>query len=234
MIKRLLDITAAGIGLLLLSPFFAVILFLVWRQDGHPPVYVGTRVGRDGRPFSMIKIRSMVSGADRMGGESTGSHDPRITPLGHFIRRWKLDELSQLSNVLIGDMSLVGPRPNTVNGVAVYTPAERALLKVRPGITDFSSIVFSDEGEIIKDAVDPDVAYDVLIRPWKSRLGLLYASHASIFLDLQLIFLTVVAIIDKQAALRGIETLVQRHSQDWALLQVVRREAPLQPASPPA
>ena len=149
MVKRALDLTVALLALVVLSPLFAAILFLVWRQDGHSPFYVADRAGRDGRPFKMIKIRSMVVNADRTGVESTSANDGRITALGHFIRRWKLDELSQLWNVLRGDMSLVGPRPNTLRAIEGYSSAEQRLLDARPGITDFSSIVFSDEGAIL-------------------------------------------------------------------------------------
>ena len=163
MIRRLFDIILSLSGLAVLALPLGVILFLVWRQDRHSPFYVADRVGLGERPFRMVKIRSMIINADRSGVESTGSNDNRITPLGHFIRRWKIDELSQLWNVLKGDMSLVGPRPNTVNEVGTYAEWEHELLAVRPGITDFSSIVFSDEGEILKNSNDPDRDYSCLL-----------------------------------------------------------------------
>ena len=181
----------------------------------------------------MVKIRSMIVGADRSGVESTGAADSRITPLGHFIRRYKLDEATQLWNVLKGDMSLVGPRPNTLREVAKYTAAEKELLRVRPGITDIASIVFSDEGDIIKDASDPDDAYDKLIRPWKSRLGLVYSKNAGIFLDIQLIILTILAIIDKPSALRGVTRVLTRINADPEVIEVARRDQPLRPSMPP-
>lgn len=230
--KRLFDIVVSASGLLFLSPLLAVVLFLVWRQDRHSPVYLGERAAMGGGTFKMVKIRSMVMNADRTGVESTGSNDNRITPLGHFIRRWKLDEVTQLWNVLKGEMSLVGPRPNTLKGISVYTPAERHLLDVRPGITDFSSIVFSDEGEIIKDKPDPDQAYDELIRPWKSRLGLLYARHAGVLLDLKLIWLTLVAIANKPKALNGVVRELQRLGAEMDLINVTRRDRPLAPTKP--
>lgn len=229
--KRLFDIIVSAVGLLVLAPILAVVLFLVWRQDRHSPFYLGQRVARGGGTFRMVKIRSMVINADRTGVESTGAGDNRITPLGHFIRRWKLDEITQLWNVLKGDMSLVGPRPNTLKGVSVYTPGERHLLDVRPGITDFASIVFSDEGDILKDEPDPDASYDRLIRPWKSRLGLIYVANAGVLLDLKLIWLTVVAIIDKPRALRSVERLLERLSADPAVVAVSRRAAPLSPST---
>ena len=231
--KRLFDILASALGLIVLSPVLAIILILVWRQDGKSPVYKGVRAARGGGSFEMIKIRSMVAGADKTGVESTGANDMRITPLGHFIRRWKIDELSQLWNVLMGEMSLVGPRPNTVKAVAGYTPAERKLLSVRPGITDMASIVFSDEGDIIKDAADPDDAYDKLIRPWKSRLGILYAENSSVMLDIRLIWLTILAILDKPKALAGVEKVLHRLGAEPELIAVARRDRPLLPASAP-
>lgn len=229
--KRLFDIVASAAGLLALSPVLAVILVLVWRQDRHSPFYIAERAARGGGSFRMVKVRSMIVDADRTGVESTGAADSRITPLGHFIRRWKLDEITQLWNVLKGEMSLVGPRPNTLREVAKYTPAERGLLAVRPGITDLASIVFSDEGDILKDMPDPDDAYDRLIRPWKSRLGLLYAQNAGVSLDIRLIWLTVLAIIDKPKALRGVGRELARLGAEPDLVAVARRDRPLAQAA---
>jgi lipopolysaccharide/colanic/teichoic acid biosynthesis glycosyltransferase len=227
MARRVLDIAVALLGLIILAVPLVAILALVWSQDWRSPFYRGVRAGRGGGEFRMVKIRSMTVGADRTGVESTGANDMRITPIGHFIRRFKLDELPQLWNVLVGDMSLVGPRPNTLNSVATYTAVERELLTVRPGITDLSSIVFSDEGEIIKDATDPDAAYDRLIRPWKSELGLLYVRHASVALNLRLIWLTVVTIVDKQKALRGVVPVARALGASELLLDICRRERDL-------
>lgn len=230
--KRLFDVAASLGGLVVLSPVLIVLMVLVWRQDGHSPIYKGVRAARNGGTFKMNKLRSMVVHADKTGVESTGATDTRITPLGHFIRRWKIDEVTQLWNVLKGDMSLVGPRPNTVKAVNGYTERERGLLAVRPGITDFASIVFSDEGEIIKDAEDPDDAYDKLIRPWKSRLGLIYAENANVLLDIKLIWLTIVAIIDKPTALKGVQRELHRLGVDDEVIAVSRRDRPLVPAVP--
>lgn len=232
--KRLFDIVASAAGLLVLSPVLAVVLFLVWRQDRHSPLYLGQRAARGGGSFRMIKIRSMTVDADKTGVESTGAADNRITPLGHFIRRWKLDETTQLWNVLVGEMSLVGPRPNTLREVEKYTAAERRLLSVRPGITDIASIVFSDEGDIIKDAADPDDAYDKLIRPWKSRLGIIYAENSNVLLDIRLIWLTILAILDKPRALAGVQAILRKLDADPAVIAVSRREKPLEPSSAPA
>ena len=201
MIKRLVDILASFFGLLITSPILLPVMFLVWKEDGKSPFYIAPRSGRNGTTFKMVKLRSMVVDADKSGVDSTSGNDMRITPIGHKIRRYKLDELIQLWNVLIGDMSLVGPRPNVETETDLYTDVEKGLLLVRPGITDFSSIVFSDEGEILEGKDNPDLAYNQLIRPWKSRLGLAYIKNQSFLLDLQLIFYTIVAIISKPRAL---------------------------------
>lgn len=233
MLKRALDIFTAALGLALLSPLLSVVLFLIWRQDGHSPFYIADRVGVGGKPFRMVKIRSMIVRADQTGVESTSASDNRITPVGHFVRRWKLDELSQLLNVLMGDMSLVGPRPNTIREVESYTPAERRLLTVRPGITDISSIVFSDEGDILKDSPDPDRTYGEIIRPWKSRLGLVYVENAGILLDMRLVYLTIMAIARKEAALDGVASILAKLNVEDAVCQAARRRSPLVPAPLP-
>jgi lipopolysaccharide/colanic/teichoic acid biosynthesis glycosyltransferase len=231
--KRLFDILASAAGLLALSPILAIVLLLVWRQDGRSPVYLGPRAARGGGSFRMVKIRSMRVDADKTGVESTGAADTRITPLGHFIRRCKLDETTQLWNVLKGEMSLVGPRPNTLREVEKYTLSERRLLSVRPGITDIASIVFSDEGDIIKDAADPDDAYDKLIRPWKSRLGILYAENSNVLLDIRLIWLTILAILDKPKALAGVQAILRGLGAEPEVIAVSRRDTPLRPARAP-
>jgi lipopolysaccharide/colanic/teichoic acid biosynthesis glycosyltransferase len=231
--KRLFDVLASFFGLLVASPVLLPVMFLVWRQDGHSPFYVAPRVGKDGVPFKMMKLRSMVVNADKTGVDSTGANDRRITRVGYFIRRYKLDELTQLWNVLRGDMSLVGPRPNVQRETDLYTPVERRLLTVKPGITDFSSIVFSDEGDILKDEPDPDIAYNQLIRPGKSMLGLFYIESRTLLLDIQLCWLTVVAILSRQTALSGIQVLLQRLGADPSLLELAARQMPLTPRPPP-
>lgn len=234
MLKRAFDILFAAGLLLAISPVMAWALWRVWRFDGRDPIYRAPRVGRGGSDFSMMKIRSMSVGADRSGLASTSNTDARITPVGHFIRRYKLDELSQLWNVLRGEMSVVGPRPQIrAGGVNRYTSAEMHLLDVRPGITDLSSIVFSDEGTILSEWDDADAAYERLIRPWKSRLGLFYVANRSIAMDVRLIWLTGIGIVSRPRALAGVERILQRHGATEALIRVARRNAPLEPASPP-
>jgi lipopolysaccharide/colanic/teichoic acid biosynthesis glycosyltransferase len=227
MAKRLIDVLASAVGLLLLSPVLLPVLAIVWLQDFHSPLYIADRVARGGGTFRMAKIRSMIVKADRSGVESTSANDPRITPIGAFVRRWKIDELSQLWNVLKGDMSLVGPRPNTVREVERYTPAERRLLTVRPGITDVASIVFSDEGAILAASADPDGDYERLIRPWKSRLGLFYVDRGTMAMDMRLIWLTALAIVNKPLAVQGVVALLQSHGADAGLCEVAARRSPL-------
>lgn len=231
--KRLIDVIGALVGLCLLSPILIIFMLAVWLQDFHSPLYIAARIGRNGKRFRMVKLRSMTERAGSAGIQSTAADDPRITRLGHVIRAFKLDELTQLWNVFVGDMSLVGPRPNVPEGVACYTDEERRLLDVRPGITDFSSIVFSDEGKILEGSDDPDQSYDQLIRPGKSRLGLFYVDHQSLWLDIVLIVLTIVAIINRDAALRRLQQLLKHLGATEELIVVAGRKAPLIPGYPP-
>ncbi len=233
MIKRLVDILASLFGLLITSPIILPVMFLVWKEDKKSPFYIAPRSGKNGSIFKMVKLRSMVVDADKSGVDSTGGNDMRITPIGHKIRRYKLDELIQLWNVLIGDMSLVGPRPNVKTETDLYTDVEKELLIVRPGITDFSSIVFSDEGEILEGKDNPDLAYNQLIRPWKSRLGLAYIKNQSFLLDLQLIYYTVVAIISKPKALIWVAKKLNNLDVDADTVRVSKREVNLFPFPPP-
>jgi lipopolysaccharide/colanic/teichoic acid biosynthesis glycosyltransferase len=231
--KRILDFILSLIGLVLASPILLPTIFLVWIQDWHSPFYIAPRVGKNEKPFKMLKLRSMIVNADKSGVDSTASNDKRITGVGRFIRKYKLDELSQLWNVLIGDMSLVGPRPNVKRETDLYTIEEKKLLTVRPGITDFSSIVFSDEGEILKDQEDPDIAYNQLIRPGKSLLGIFYIEKSSIFLDLKLIFLTALAIVSKENALAGLVSLLKNLQANDSLIEIASRKKDLVPMPPP-
>ncbi len=233
MIKRLFDMLASAIGLILVSPIFIPTAIAIWLQDYCSPFYVANRVGKGEKLFRMVKFRSMVKFADKNKVDSTAANDPRITAVGHFVRRYKLDELPQLWNVLKGDMSLVGPRPNVQAETNMYTKEEKKLLTVRPGITDFSSIVFSDEGDILKGKADPDISYNQLIRPWKSRLGIFYVEKNNVVIDIKIILLTLVAILDKKKALEGVAGLLSDLGADEQLKTVARRQAELVPAPPP-
>lgn len=233
MLKRLLDVVAAGLGLILASPVLLPVMFLVWWEDRHSPFYIASRVGRGGLQFQMVKMRSMVIDADRKGASSTSNTDRRITSVGHFIRRYKIDELTQLWNVLRGDMSLVGPRPQVQSGVDLYTVRERDLLSVQPGITDFASIVFADEGTILAGHPDPDRGYDELIRPGKSALGLFYIEHRTLWIDLQLICLTLLTIVSRERALLEVQGLLRRLGADSVIVELAGRQQPLRPSLPP-
>lgn len=233
MMKRLFDIVASGLGLLAASPVLLPVMVLVWWQDKHSPFYVANRVGKGGGEFRMVKLRSMIANAHMTGVDSTGANDKRITPVGHFIRRYKLDELTQLWNVLRGDMSMVGPRPNVKRETDLYTPVERQLLDVKPGVTDFSSIVFSDEGDILAHHDDPDIAYNQLIRPGKSKLGLFYIQHRSLRMDIRLCVLTAVSILSRRRVLDSIQTLLRRLGADAELMRIADRREPLVPSPPP-
>lgn len=230
---RLRDFILSFLILVTFSPLLLVVCFLVWKQDKHSPFYIADRVGKDGKLFSMVKLRSMIINADSSGVDSTSSEDNRITMIGHFIRKYKLDELTQMWNVLIGDMSLVGPRPNVKRETDLYSKEERDLLKVKPGITDFSSIVFSDEGEILSNEKDPDLAYNQLIRPWKSRLGLIYIERRTFYIDIKLLLITAVAILNKKRALALITKILKGLDCSSRLLEVTSRKNKLYPFPPP-
>ena len=229
-----MDLLAAALALALAAPVLAAAMLLIWAQDRHSPIYWAPRVGRGGRDFRMAKLRSMTVDAERRGAASTARSDARITPVGHVLRRWKLDELPQFWNVLVGEMSLVGPRPNSRRGgVDLYTPAELDLLSVRPGITDLASIVFADEADILDGAADPDARYDAVIRPWKSRLGLLYVQRRSLGADLRILGLTALAIVARRAALTGVGALLEHWRAQDELRLICRRHDTLPAGRPP-
>ena len=231
--KRIVDIAISFFGLIIFLPILLPVIFMVWLQDKHSPFYIAKRVGKDHIPFNMVKLRSMIINAEQTGVDSTGSDDERITSIGRVIRKYKLDELTQLWNVLKGDMSLVGPRPNVVIETELYTDAEKILLTVRPGITDIASIVFSDEGDILSEKEDPDIAYNQLIRPGKNKLGLFYVDKQNIFLDIAIIWLTVLAIFSKATALKSLESLLFKIGASKELIEIASRRNPLMPSPPP-
>jgi len=192
--KRAFDAVVAGVGLIALSPVLAFLALRIKSQSPGPILYKGTRVGMNGQPFQMLKFRTMVVDADKIGGSSTPEDDPRITPIGKTLRKYKLDELPQLINVLKGDMSFVGPRPQVQWAVDLYTPEEREILTVRPGITDEASLKFSNEAEILKGSKDPDKDYIEKIHPEKMRLSREYVRNRSFSGDLSIIARTAGAI----------------------------------------
>jgi lipopolysaccharide/colanic/teichoic acid biosynthesis glycosyltransferase len=193
-VKRVFDFTFSLFGLLTLSPVLVVAALAIKLGSSGPVLYRGIRAGRFGRPFPMFKFRTMVANADKIGGPSTAEDDPRITRVGAFLRRFKLDELPQLINVLRGEMSFVGPRPEVMEEVNLYTPEEKRLLEVVPGITDWASIRFRNEGEILRGSPDPHQTYREKIRPEKIRLGLEYVSKRSLLVDCEILIRTLLAL----------------------------------------
>lgn len=231
--KKGFDIIFSLIVIIILSPILLIFAFFVFLQDGHSPFYMAWRVGKNGKMFHMMKLRSMVMDADTEGIDTASTHDSRITKLGKIIRKLKLDEVFQLWNVLKGDMSLVGPRPNVKVETDLYTSEEQGLLSVKPGITDLSSIVFSDLGEIVSSASDTNIAYNQLVRPWKSRLGLFYINHMSFVLDIKIMFLTFVSIFSRHLALKGVTKILKDLEAPENLIQISKREMELVPTPPP-
>lgn len=230
--KRFFDIFVSFFAIIFLSPIILVFVFFVWIYDFGNPFYIAPRVGWHGKAFSMVKIRSMVVNADKSGVDSTSATDPRITPVGIYIRKFKLDELTQFFNVFKGDMSLVGPRPNVKREVLLYTDLEQTLLNVRPGITDIASIVFSDESEILASSTDPDVDYNQLIRPGKGLLGVYYVRNRSFFLDLSLIVITLVSIFSRKKSLSLLRYLLILMNAPSDVISIASRRYPLVPAPP--
>jgi lipopolysaccharide/colanic/teichoic acid biosynthesis glycosyltransferase len=192
--KRLFDVLFSLIGLVVFSPLFVVIALLIKRDSEGPVFYRGVRVGKDSKLFRMSKFRTMVVNADQIGGASTSDDDPRLTQVGRFLRRYKLDELPQLIDVLRGEMSLVGPRPQVKWVVDLYTPQEQQLLTVRPGITDPASLRFPNQGEILKGSTDPEKDYMEKIHPEKMRLSLEYVRTCSFWVDIKVILQTIATI----------------------------------------
>ncbi|MBP3496361.1 MAG: sugar transferase [Alistipes sp.] len=197
MVKRLFDIVASGCGLLVLSPLFVVLAIWIKLDSKGPVFYRQVRVGRNNKDFKLFKFRSMRVGADKQGLITVGGHDPRITRSGYFIRKYKLDEFPQLINVFIGDMSLVGPRPEVRKYVDMYTPEQMRVLSVRPGITDLASIRYRNENELLEQAENPDEYYEQVIMQDKLRINLEYVENHSFWNDIKLIFMTFWEIVAK-------------------------------------
>ena len=231
--KRLFDFFFSLFGIIFLLPVLILISLLIYVEDFSSPFYIANRVGLKGKIFKIIKFRTMVVNADKSGVDSTSANDSRITNIGKIIRKFKLDEFTQLINVLIGNMSLVGPRPNVQRETFLYTDIEKKILEVKPGITDISSIVFSDEGEILSNHDDPDIGYNQLIRPWKSRLALFYIENKNFIFDFEIIILTFVALMNKKLSLRKLARKMRKYNVSDELINFVRREEDLKPTPPP-
>ena len=196
--KRLFDIVASGLGLIVLSPLFIILAIWIKLDSKGPVFYRQVRVGYKNKDFRIFKFRSMRVGADKGSLVTIGGHDPRVTRSGYFIRKFKFDELPQLINVFLGDMSLVGPRPEVRHYVDYWTPEQMHVLDVRPGITDPASIKFRNENELMEKAEDPEKYYIEVIMQEKIRLYLEYVEKHSFFYDLGLILKTFFVIIHER------------------------------------
>ena len=196
--KRLFDVIASGFGLIVLSPIFLILAIWIKMDSEGPVFYRQARVGRGNKDFRIFKFRSMRVGADKGSLVTIGGHDPRVTRSGYFIRKFKFDELPQLINVFLGDMSLVGPRPEVRHYVDYWTPEQMHVLDVRPGITDPASIKFRNENELMEKAEDPEKYYIEVIMQEKIKLYLEYVEKHSFFYDLGLIFKTFWVIVKER------------------------------------
>jgi lipopolysaccharide/colanic/teichoic acid biosynthesis glycosyltransferase len=188
--KRGFDLLISTSGLIILSPFMLLICLLIVIDDGTPVIYKAGRVGKYGRIFKMFKFRTMIRNAEKAGPSSASSSDSRITKTGRFLRKYKLDELPQLLNVFTGQMSIIGPRPEEKKFTDLFNEEERMILSVKPGITDWASLLNSNEGEILEGSEDPDQTYMELIRPGKIELQLKYVRNSNFLVDLKILFLT--------------------------------------------
>ncbi len=231
--KRLVDVVLGTILSVLTLPIILTLCVAIWISDRHSPFYVSSRIGLNGRPFKMIKLRTMVVGADTTGVDSTAAGDPRITRIGHFLRRYKIDEITQLWNVVLGHMTFVGPRPNVEREVRLYSAEERLTLSVRPGVTDLASIVFSDLADLLSGLPDPNLSYNQLVRPWKSRLAIFYVQNRTGTMDLRIVLLTLVSVLNRERALDRVARLLQSRGASATLVAAARRSKPLEPTPPP-
>ena len=192
---RFFDIVFSLLGILILSPIFLVVAFLIVIDNPGPIFYRQQRVGKYGKDFGLLKFRSMRVGADKLSLITIGERDPRVTRAGYYIRKYKLDELPQLLNVLCGDMSLVGPRPEVRRYVNVYSEEQRKVLSVRPGITDYASIEYIDENRLLAQSNNPDKTYIEEIIPAKIALNMRYINNQTLREYFKIIFLTFIKII---------------------------------------
>jgi lipopolysaccharide/colanic/teichoic acid biosynthesis glycosyltransferase len=191
---RLFDFLFSILGLVILSPLFAIVAIWIKFDSSGPVFYKQIRVGKDNKDFRLFKFRSMVTDAENKGLITVGGRDPRVTRSGYFIRKYKLDELPQLINVLIGEMSLVGPRPEVRKYVDLYDEEQRKVLSVKPGITDYASIEYIDENELLAKSDDPERTYIDIIIPEKIRYNMKYIENSSVKEYFKIIFMTVLKI----------------------------------------
>jgi lipopolysaccharide/colanic/teichoic acid biosynthesis glycosyltransferase len=195
MLKRIFDIVFSLIGLVILSPLFIVISCCVGFSSSGGVFYRQVRVGKDQKDFYLLKFRTMYTNSDKKGLLTVGGRDPRITPVGFYLRKYKVDELPQLLNVLFGSMSLVGPRPEVRKYVEMYSPEQKQVLKVKPGITDYASLEYFSENELLAKSTDPEATYISEIMPAKLALNQKYISEAGLITDLKIILRTLKKIV---------------------------------------
>jgi lipopolysaccharide/colanic/teichoic acid biosynthesis glycosyltransferase len=190
MLKRFTDIVVSVVALAVLSPFLLVMALLVGVTSSGGVFFLQERIGRHGRPFRLIKFRTMRPASEMSGLITVGSRDPRITAIGYFLRKYKLDELPQLLNVLGGSMSLVGPRPEVRKYVDLYSAEQRKVLEVKPGLTDYASIEYFSESDLLAAADDPEYTYTHVVMPAKLSLNMKYISEAGFFTDMKILIRT--------------------------------------------
>lgn len=198
MAKRAFDFLSALLGLILLFPFFLLIGLLIKLDSAGPVFYLQERVGEKGKLFNLFKFRTMRIGADKSTAITVGNRDPRITAFGYYLRKFKVDELPQLINVVMGNMSLVGPRPELKKFVDLYSSEQRKVIEVKPGITDYASIKFRNENELLAGKTDPVDYYVRKIMPIKLRLNLQYIKDQSLWVDFKIIGSTLWLIFQKR------------------------------------
>lgn len=204
--KRIFDLVFSSVLLVFFTPVMVLLAMVVKGTSPGPVFYRGDRVGEGGRLFKMFKFRTMVVNADRVGGPSSSDDDPRITPVGRFLRKYKLDELPQLMNVFLGQMSFVGPRPEVPYYVSLFSEEEKHILSVKPGITDLASLWNSDEGALLAGRPDPEAYYRDHVRPEKIRLQLEYVRSASFATDMRILFKTIGMVVRRLSGEVGKET----------------------------
>jgi lipopolysaccharide/colanic/teichoic acid biosynthesis glycosyltransferase len=195
LLKRLFDIIASLLGIIILIPFLFIISIFIVCGSGFPVFYMQSRVGKDGKDFNLFKFRTMANNSDKKGLLTIGGRDSRVTKIGYYLRKYKLDELPQLLNVFIGDMSLVGPRPEVRKYVNLYNDMQKKVLQVKPGITDLASIEFFDENEMLGKSLNPEQTYITEVMPKKLELNLLYIEQQGFLMDLKIICNTLLKIV---------------------------------------
>lgn len=220
--KRLFDIIFSLLGLIILLPIFIIIPIIIIATSKGGVFFKGVRVGQYGKPFKILKFRSMVKNAEGNGKWNVGDNDERITKIGHFLRKTKIDELPQLFNVLIGNMSFVGPRPELQFYVDMYSEEEKAILGLKPGITDWASIVNFEQFEVFSKAADPDEVYLKYIRPLKLKLQMLYRENNSFFIDVKVMYWTIYKVVFHSKKLPvKIFKIVNEHNRDSNIVLAV-------------